>query len=115
MAGAHAILYGMQTRRSTHRFQAGFTTIELVLVCLIICILLALVVTTRAGVKQNERNTERQHDIKELRKEAKREGRSFVKHLEYILTRWFTDRGIDVDEQEIKRKNKQAKEAEKQS
>lgn len=47
-----------------------------------------------------------------LRKEAKREGRSFVKHLEYILTRWFTDRGIDVDEQEIKRKKKEAKDAE---
>ena len=45
-----------------------------------------------------------------LRKEAKREGRSFVKHIEWILTKWFVDRGIDVDEQEIQRKKKLAKE-----
>lgn len=46
-----------------------------------------------------------------LRKEAKREGRSFVRHIEWILTKWFTDRGIDVDEDEIYRKKKLAKEA----
>lgn len=49
-----------------------------------------------------------------LRKEAKTEGRSFVKHIEWILTKWFTDRGIDVDEREIQRKKKLASEAEEQ-
>ncbi len=57
----------LRSRRGVPIKQAGFTTIELVLVIVIIGILSALVITTRAGVQQNERNTERQRDIKELR------------------------------------------------
>jgi len=47
--------------------QAGFTTIELMLVLIVIGILAAFVFTSRAGVQQNQRNAERQSDVKELR------------------------------------------------
>ncbi len=58
-----AIMRTMIRRRP----QAGFTTIELVLILVVIGILLTLVINTRSGVQQNERNSERQRDIKELR------------------------------------------------
>ncbi len=32
-----------------------------------------------------------------LREEARKEGRSFVRHIQWILTKHFTSRGIDVE------------------
>ena len=32
-----------------------------------------------------------------LREEARREGRPFVRHIEYILGRWFLDKGVSID------------------
>ena len=54
-------------RRQPLPGQAGFTTIELLLLLVVIGILGTLVFTSRAGVQQNQRNTERERDIKELR------------------------------------------------
>lgn len=56
-----------RTNRNNRICQAGFTTIELVLLLVVIGILGTLVFTSRAGVQQNQRNSERESDIKELR------------------------------------------------
>lgn len=47
--------------------QAGFTTIEIVVVIVIIFILSGLILATRKGIDQKQDNTERKNDINALR------------------------------------------------
>lgn len=47
--------------------QAGFTTIEIVVVIIIIFILSGLILATRKGIDQKQNNTERKNDIDALR------------------------------------------------
>lgn len=47
--------------------QAGFTTIEIIIVLIIIFILSGLILATRKGIEQKQDNIERQNDIDELR------------------------------------------------